>query len=89
MQRDASPEERGSWALCPASARFLAESWFWGFCHLSAPTILIQNAGYKIVDYDGNGKIEDMDLMNWFNPNLWQVFRRSNPHNYECMEKWA
>ena len=41
MLRDASPEERGSWALSPASARFSAESWFWGFCLLGALTILI------------------------------------------------
>jgi oligosaccharide repeat unit polymerase len=41
MQRDALPEVRGSWALSPASARFSAENWFWGFCLLSALTILI------------------------------------------------
>jgi hypothetical protein len=41
MQRDALPEGRGGWALFPTSARFSAESWFWGFCLLSALTILI------------------------------------------------
>ncbi len=41
MQRDALPEERGRWALSPASARFSAESWFWGLCLLSVLTVLV------------------------------------------------
>jgi hypothetical protein len=41
MQRDVSPEARGSWALSQPSARFPAESWFWGLCILGALTILV------------------------------------------------
>jgi hypothetical protein len=41
MQRDASPGARGSWALPSSSARYSAESWFWGFCLLSALTVLV------------------------------------------------
>ena len=41
VQRDASPGAQGSWALSQSSARYPAESWFWGFCILGALTILV------------------------------------------------
>src|ERR687889_614343 len=41
MQRNVSPEARSSWALSRPSARFPAESWFWGLCILGALTILV------------------------------------------------